>query len=557
MGGTYLWFRGQVAQANKRVTPAIRAALTEKPSSTLVTVPVPPSPSAMNLLVLGSDQRPGEDQSAARSDTIILVHVDPDNNYLSILSLPRDLRVNVPGYGLNKLNFAYHAGGPALTIKTIEQLTGVDINHYVEVSFQAFQDITDSLGGVYVDVDQRYYNDNPNFELIKLSPGYQLLHGADALDYVRYRHDLNLDFGRMERQQIFLSAIREQAMGWDLPLKLPGLVSALFKNVTTDLGANDVLKLAYWGVRLGGDRIRRITLTGSAENLGGVSYVLVDEAGIADAVTSFLTLPGVTPSTQVATSTTTTTTEAPADLTGIEVDVLNGNRSVGETAAAGQWLTDMGATLGTVGSSSKSYAKTVVEYGSGMLSKAKKLAAAVDADTEWNSSVEQVTLVLGLDFTLPAKYALPANADNISAAGGWKGIAKSAPFAVEGPAYIPKDYYFVEKMPSDASTYGIEVGGGTKPAFKMLYRLKDHGSWTDQYMGITETSWLDAPAASKGHEVKNGDTVFTIVGSSDKVDRVWWKSDGTLYWVSNTLFHLLSQDELLAVAEGMIHIPTQ
>jgi len=101
------------------------------------------------------------------------------------------------------------------------------------------------------------------------------------------------------------------------------------------------------------------------------------------------------------------------------------------------------------------------------------------------------------------------------------------------------------------------VGGGTKPAFRMLYRLKDRGSWTDQYMGIEETSWLDAPAASKGREVKQGNVVFTMVGAADKVDRIWWKADGTLYWVSNTLSHLLTEQELLAVAEGMISIPAE
>ncbi len=174
-------------------------ALTDKPSSTLVSeVEVPESPSAMNLLILGSDRREGEEGEPSRSDTIILVHVDPDQDYLSVLSLPRDLRVDVPGYGLNKINYAFAAGGAALTIQTVEQLTGVDINHYLEVDFNAFCDITDALGGVYVDVDQRYYNDNPTYELINLAPGYQLLNGDDALDYVRFRHDLNLDFGRME-----------------------------------------------------------------------------------------------------------------------------------------------------------------------------------------------------------------------------------------------------------------------------------------------------------------------------------------------------------------------
>ena len=546
-----------MASANKRVTPEIRVALTAKPSSTIVTVPVPPSPSAMNLLVVGSDKRSDGGEKYGRSDTIILVHVDPDNNYLSMLSLPRDLRVDVPGHGIQKINAAFAYGGAALTITTVEQLTGVDINHYLEVDFQAFKDITDALGGVYVDVDKHYYNDNPNYELAKISPGYQLLRGDDALDYVRFRHDLNLDFGRMARQQSFLNAMREQAMGWDLPLKLPGLVSALFSNVATDLGANDVLRLAYWGVRLDGNRMRRITLVGDPQDIDGVSYVVVSDKGLADAVTSFLTLPGMTPSTQEPPSGTTTTTEAPVDLSGIEVDILNGNGIEGEAAAAGNWLADMGATLGTTGNAGKSYSQTVVEYGAGMSSKAKKVAAAVGADTAWSDSVQRVTLVLGGDFSLPQKYALPPNPNTISAAGGWKAIAESVPFAVEGPAYIPKGYYFVEKTPPKQPTYGIKVGGGTQPAFKMLYRLKDHGSWTDQYLGIMETSWLDAPAASKGREVAQNGTVYTVVGTGDNVDRVWWKADGALYWISNTLFHELSEKELLAMAESMVLIPTQ
>ena len=152
LGISYLWFRQQVVESNQRVDPVIRTVLSQKPTSTMVsvTVPVPPSPSAMNVLVLGSDKRADEADAGSRSDTIILAHIDPDNNYFSLLSLPRDLRVDIPGKGTNKLNAAYALGGPALTIQTVEEITGVDINHYVEVSFDAFKDITDSLGGVYV-----------------------------------------------------------------------------------------------------------------------------------------------------------------------------------------------------------------------------------------------------------------------------------------------------------------------------------------------------------------------------------------------------------------------
>ncbi len=562
-GVAYAWFRVQVSGANDRVSPEIRVALTDKPSTTLVpaeAIAIPESPSAMNLLVLGSDRREGEEDEPSRSDTIILVHVDPDRDYLSLLSLPRDLRVNIPGHGFNKINYAFAVGGAALTIKTVQQVTGVDIDHYVEVDFNAFRDITNSLGGVYVDVDRRYYNDNPSYELIKLAPGYQLLDGDRALDYVRFRRDLNLDFGRMERQQTFLSALKEQAMGWDLPLKLPRLVSSLFSNVATDLGANEILKLAYWAIRLDGENICRIALTGAADELDGVSYVFITKEALAGAVTDFLSASrtGGTATTggSGVTSTTSTTALVP-DLSGIEIDVLNANGRSGEAAAAGGVLSGLGATVVTVGNAGRLARDTTVEYPPGMSEKAGLVATAIDAKSTVESSVVgRITVILGDLFVLSSQWS-PRGPDTIPAAGGWKKIAQMVPYAVRAPAYLPDGYFFVERMPPEGATYGIKVGRGTKPAFKMLYRLKEHGQWTDQYMGITETTWLDAPAACDGRRVRHGDVTYTIVGSRDKVERVWWKADGVLYWVSNTLSHRLSESELLAVAESMIFIPVE
>jgi len=561
-GAAYAWFHQQVSGANDRVSPEIRVALTAEPSTTLVpAVEVPESPSAMNLLVLGSDHREGEDDEPSRSDTIILVHVDPGQDYLSLLSLPRDFRVDVPGYGLNKLNYAFAVGGAALTIKTVEQVTGVDIDHYIEVDFKAFRDIVDSLGGVYVDVDRRYYNDNPAYELIKLAPGYQLLHGEDALDYVRFRHDLNLDFGRMERQQTFLSAVKEQAMGWDLPFRLPGLVTSLFSNVATDLGANEILKLAYWAVGLSGENIRRIALTGAADELDGIAYVFVDDEALTEAVADFLTASRESAAASTGASgpsSTTTTAGVVPELDGIEVDVLNANGRKGEAAAAGELLGRLGATVVTVANAGRQAPETSVEYPSGMSEEAEQVAAALGVDAlERNASLERVTVVLGEDFVLAGDHALPPSPDNIPSAGGWKKIAQMVPYAVRAPAYLPDGYFFVERMPPTGATYDIEVDGGTKPAFKMLYRLKENGRWTDQYMGITETTWLDAPAACEGREVRHDGVTYTIVGSRDKVERIWWKADGVLYWVSNTLSHLLSEAELLAVAQSMIYIPAE
>lgn len=570
-GGSYLWFRSQVAASNERVDPEVVNVLPSKPTSTLVSVTQdtdkpedPEDPDVMNILMLGSDHRVADEgEKYGRSDTIILVHVDPDQDYLSILSLPRDLRVEVPGYGREKINAAFALGGPVLTIQTVEALTGVDINHYMEVDFEAFKDITDALGGVYVDVDRRYYNDDPQWELIKLAPGYQLLHGADALDYVRFRHDLNADFGRMLRQQRFLAAMREQAMGWDLTFKLPGLISALFSNISTDLHANQFLSLAYWGIRLGGERIRQVSLEAATDTIDGISYVIATEGELKDAVTTFLTPPsaggeGSTSTTKAPTTTTSpeATPQGP-DLEGIAVDVLNGNGRSGEAATAKEWLTGLGAEVVSVGNAGTgTREKTVVLYPSGSDDEAAQVARALGTDaTERSADVQRVTVVLGLDFELPSSFTPPATIDTIPNASEWKALATMIDFPLQAPGYIPEGYTYYDRMPPEGATYDIEVGGGTKPALKMIYRYRENGSKTDQYMGITETTWLDAPAASDGQQVKADGVIFTIVGTSQKVDHIWWKADGVLYWVSNTLSYLLSKQEMLAIAQSMIEVP--
>jgi LCP family protein required for cell wall assembly len=553
-----------VSEANQRVPEEVMVALSDEPGSTLVsTGESPESPSAMNLLVIGSDRRPNEEGQNGRSDTIILVHIDPDNDYLSVLSLPRDLRVNVPGHGMEKINAAYSFGGAALCIKTVEQVTGVDIDHYMEVDFGAFSDMTNALGGVYVDVDRRYYSQNPDYELIDLQPGYQLMGGADALDYVRFRHDRNMDFGRMERQQRFLSEVREQAMGWNLTLRLPRLVSALFSNIATDLAADDFIKLAWWLIGMDGSRIRQLTVVGDTATIAGGSYVLLDEEALAKAVGEFQTPPSAGGSTTTTsaepssgTATTTTTTVAEPALEGLEIDVLSANGRKGEAAAAAEWLGSLGATVVKVGSAEAPAVMTAVRYPSGLATKAERVAEMVSSGSaDIDRSLARITVILGDDFTLPPEYALPLSPDNVPGAAGWKTIAQMVPYPVMAPSYLPLGYVCAQRRPAEGATYDIEVGGGTEPAFTVLYRLTDRGEPTDQYMSITETTWLDAPAAAAGRQVTYDGTVFTVVGSSERVARVWWKTDNVLYWVSNTLSHLLSGEELLAIARSMVRIP--
>ena len=169
------------------------------------------------LLLLGSDRRwiDKKNGDPARSDTMMLVRLDPDENATTVLSIPRDLKVMIPGHGIAKINDAYFLGGPTLTLKTIKALTGLKIHHVLNVNFGGFRDAVNALGCFYVDIDRRYFHSNEGlppgqrYAEIDVPAGYQRLCGQDALDYVRFRHADN-DLVRAARQQDFLRVVKDQ-----------------------------------------------------------------------------------------------------------------------------------------------------------------------------------------------------------------------------------------------------------------------------------------------------------------------------------------------------------
>jgi polyisoprenyl-teichoic acid--peptidoglycan teichoic acid transferase len=167
------------------------------------------------ILLIGSDERwiDKEQGNPVRSDTMMLARLDPDKGATALLSVPRDLKVEIPGHGMDKINAAYSLGGAKLAVETVKELFGMDVNHVVTVAFGGFRRAVDRLGCIYTDVDRRYFNDNtgpgPDYATIDVKPGYQKLCGQDALDYVRHRHSDD-DFGRAARQQEFLSAAKDQ-----------------------------------------------------------------------------------------------------------------------------------------------------------------------------------------------------------------------------------------------------------------------------------------------------------------------------------------------------------
>jgi LCP family protein required for cell wall assembly len=193
---------------------------------------------AMNILLLGSDSRDPDEKADAgsRTDTIILMHMQADHKHAYLISIPRDTYVNIPGHGDNKINSAFAFGGLPLVIETVEGFTGVHVDHLALIDFGGFQQVTDALGGVDMQVDQTITSIHPPYRVFK--KGLDHFDGAQALDYVRQRYQFpDGDITREKHQQQFLKDIMDKAASTGTltnPGKLNGFLQAVTKSMTVD-----------------------------------------------------------------------------------------------------------------------------------------------------------------------------------------------------------------------------------------------------------------------------------------------------------------------------------
>lgn len=244
-----------------------------------------PRNGTVNVLVIGIDDVEG----SHRADTLMLAVVNTDSLEVSLVSIPRDLRVPLAGRGWDKINAAYVYGGAGLTVRTVEEVIGLPVDYYITVDYLGFKRIVDRLGGLQYTVEQRmYYVDRSQKLVIDLHPGPQHLDGDHALQYVRFRADDQGDLGRIARQQRLLLAALAQ---WRTPAtlaKLPTLAPGLLSLVHTNLSAREALRLA--GVMRGvkTDEVRTTILPGRITLIDGISYLVTDLAQLRQTVTSFL-----------------------------------------------------------------------------------------------------------------------------------------------------------------------------------------------------------------------------------------------------------------------------
>ncbi|WP_286231227.1 LCP family protein [Neobacillus mesonae] len=192
-----------------------------------------------NILMLGSDAR-GKEKS--RSDTIMIAHFNEDKGTFKLTSIMRDSYLEIPGHGKHKINAAFALGGPELMRQTIKQNLDIDLQYYAIVDFQGFVQLIDEAfpNGVEIDVEKEMKKNIG----VKLEPGLQRLNGKQLLGYVRFRHDAMSDFGRVERQQKTIKAIKEQLSGLQTIAKLPKLIGVVSPYVNTNMKTSDVLFMA-------------------------------------------------------------------------------------------------------------------------------------------------------------------------------------------------------------------------------------------------------------------------------------------------------------------------
>jgi polyisoprenyl-teichoic acid--peptidoglycan teichoic acid transferase len=260
------------------------------------------------ILLIGSDHRFGHDTRDARSDTMILVRLDPNANATTVLSIPRDLKVDftVPGGGLRvgaKINETYTDGGEVLTAKVIRRLLRIPINHIVNVNFRSFKEAVDAIGCVYVDVDRWYYHSNlglpasAQYAEIDVPPGYQRLCGSQALDYVRFRH-LDNDFVRAARQQDFLRQAKSQYGVSNFLSDPHKLTKRIGRYVRTDASLQskeEFLRLFYLAGFSASHPIREVHFPPVYENTSAGSFVTATPAVLAQIRHEFLSPPPAPP----------------------------------------------------------------------------------------------------------------------------------------------------------------------------------------------------------------------------------------------------------------------
>lgn len=441
-----------------------------------------------NILIIGSDKRASEPEDPGRSDTTLLLRLDPDKNAIALMSIPRDLKVEIPGFGTEKFNAAYTFGGPKLTLQVVKELTGLPINHVVNVDYLGFVRAVDAINCVYVDVDRRYFHSNEGgaapeqYAEINVQPGYQLLCGKKALQYVRYRHT-DTDLVRAARQQDFLSAARQRVPIGDLVLGSNDLIDIFTEYTTSDISDKEtMLEVLKLFIASRNAEIKEVHFPAEL----GPSFVYATPEAIGEAVDKFL---------------------------GIEAS--GGPRG---SLEAGDHPKSQ-SKKNSKGKKSKPHPKPRVKAkppGSDGL-----VAAGEAGELEGKSVARKVSS------GFPVFYVsrLPAEASYVES---------NSYYHVQDP----RVYHFKDTDDKRHAAYRMVAEYGPE--------------YETQYFGVQGIQgWSDPPILDNPSETRmiHG-REYDIYIDGDRVSMIAWHRGDNTYWVSNSLLQSLTNDQMLGMARS-------
>ena len=575
-GGLYLYGEKEIAQKTEPRSPDVIAAAKE--------LDIPPPGDPAIALVVGYDKRATEPDDPARSDTLMLVRADPDRKTLSLLSVPRDLFVPIycPGRSVfsGKINGAYTTCGAQGSLRTVRELTGLSINYLVTVNFRGFQKLIAQLGGVWMDVDRRYFNDNSSgyasYAAIDLEPGYQKLNGSDALGFVRYRHS-DSDLYRLARQQLFVSAFKEALTTSFSPRDVLKIATTVTENVEVGVGGRKHVPLrtlaryAILAYELPDGQVFRVKLDNFTED--SQFNVYIDPQNLRSAVEEFVRPPVDAPrrATDAALGRRPREPKAPPP-SRVYVSVLNGNGIEGSASTAAGELQRRGYRIvlppnGTSANApSWNYLHTMVYFDSrhvGADAAAAKLAtlfgdadvAAMPRPIRSRANGAMNVVVVGKSFTgtlapdpaseLPKRQPAFVRTDPDSTLPLLRAERRRVPFPLQVPTVLERTSYPHRERP--IRIYNL----AGRRALRLTFT-----TGASEYWGIQMIAWNDAPILREPNEkltIKGRRYELHYNGSD--LHMVVLRDRGVSYWVVNTLLDTLSNETMLAIAKGLRPLP--
>ncbi|MGI9116484.1 MAG: LCP family protein [Gaiellales bacterium] len=541
----------------------------------------------ITALVIGEDHRPGD--TVSRSDTMMMVRLDPRTKSLSMLSFPRDLVVNVPGYGRRPINEAYEIGREPLALATVKDLTGVQINYLIPVDFRAFTRMVGTFGGVWLPIDRRYYNRNDgtaahNYMSINIQPGYQLVRGNDALAFARFRH-MDSDLIRMARQQTFVREFKKRVDHWGLATRLIELISILRDNIKI-LGSNkrpaDAKTLLDYGRLLASiprGNVQQVRLDDISSSQRYPGKLEATPQAIQAVVDKFLnpdtTSANLIASRDVAKDPKAKVVKPTYNAATMGVEVRNGNGTPAAAADASWQLVESGWKLAhSAGDSMTEYLHTTVYYDASKTG-AKDAATAIgDAfgtdsevtalDASAKSDIQQngvpikdpIVVVIGKTYAgdlappkvavLPPKEEAQINRDPSRDIAMWRQAQRKAGFPLWMPTVMYAGAETRDPQFSSQPPYRVYTSGGHKGVY-VTYSADAY----DQVFGVQAIQWdappiLDGPNATR---VYKGRTLLLYFNGSS-LQRVAWKQDGVSYWLENSLTGRIPNSAMIAMAKS-------